>query len=67
MTTAKELIEVDGLVDHTAFEEEPKDLEVGITVQNLTKIYESVSVHHRVCMGRVLLCKAATTFASKLQ
>ena len=33
------------LVDQSAHEEEPKDLKVGISVQNLTKIYDSVSNH----------------------
>ncbi len=37
------LEEEEGSLDPTAFEEEPKDLEVGISVRNLTKIYESVS------------------------
>ncbi len=48
MTEAKDVIEVDDFADQTAYEEEPKDLEVGITVRNLTKIYDSVSMHCRV-------------------
>ncbi len=40
---SKVLIEVDHFVDPTAHEEEPKDLEVGISIRDLTKIYESVS------------------------
>ncbi len=50
ITEAKDLIEVDDLLDPTAFEEEPKDLEVGISVRNLTKIYEAVSSFVRLTL-----------------
>ena len=45
MTAARDLVEVDNYTDASAYEEEPKDLEVGITIKNLTKIYQSVSIH----------------------
>ena len=38
---AKVLEEYDAEFDPTAHEEEPGDLPVGISIQNLTKIYES--------------------------
>lgn len=46
---------VSGPLDPTAHEEEPNDLDVGISIQELTKIYESVSpfVAQIVC---ILLC-----------
>ena len=42
MTVDEDQIEAEECTDPLAYEEEPKNLKVGISIQNLTKIYESV-------------------------
>ena len=45
MKEARDLIECDddGNYDPSAYEMEPKDLGVGISIKNLTKVYDTVS------------------------
>ena len=60
---AKQLVEgTKADYDTTAHEDEPKDLPVGISIQNLTKIYDEVNITS-VCICVHKCIKRSCTYA----